>query len=289
MKTAVLLFSILLAQLASQTTAQELMWCNEEGPLEKLTLIYGEMEVIASGPGMLYGGACWQGGYCGIADADNRSRNSFAIALDTSLKQQAQISYTGDRAHSERFAGENNGVSVLVDRDWNEKQTFRFAVAKCPDKSGKNILTQYYTRDEQQKKWQCRAVISNPCNDKDSARYFQMSGLSSFIHSRSGKATHTPKVCIYRLWAGAAPDKLQCLHQAAGNGHWGVIKGSFYLAAGDDAALDAVLKQQPASKENVLRAEKGKILAVPDSVVPPKMVEELKSLPTPAPVRSLLR
>jgi hypothetical protein len=281
------LFVLVLAA-PNAAQAQHLWWASEDPgkPQEKRTLLYGEVEVLASGPGIYFCGVNWSGGYCGIQEHAERKRNTIFSEWDPSPTLHPSVVQADARAVYTRFGGEGTGEHTHLDYPWQEGKPFRFAVAKQPDASGGNTLITFYFFDASLNKWVLQATLSTPNDNKDSVRYFNRPNLNSFLENFAHQELEVPKLCLYRLWAGTAPENLVFLRKAKGDGPWGVLNDSFYLAQGkDQAALDALVARQPKSRDSLIGLIKGAKaqLAVPDRKLPAETIAGLKALPKPSP------
>jgi hypothetical protein len=282
----------LLLALAPPASAQHLWWSAETrgGRIERMTFLYGEIEVLASGPDIYFCGINWRpgepaGGYCGIQQPATNPRKTIFSVWDTSAALHPALVQADSRTVHDRFGGEGTGEHTHLNYPWENGKLFRFAVTKQPDKSGRNTLVTYYFFDDPLKKWVLEATISCPTDGKDSVRYFG-GGMNSFLENWSGKSKEIPKLCLYRLWAGSAPDQLFFLRKGGGDGLWGILNDCFYLAQGSDAsAVDALIARQPKSKDSTIGFIKGGkgALAIPDRPLPAEVLAELGALPQPNP------
>jgi len=287
MKTLVSFWLLILTvTIPNMAGAQHLWWSAQADgkPIEKMTFLYGEIEVLASGPTIYYCGVNWQpgrpaGGYCGIQDHGGERDCVIFSVWDTSQELHPHVAQAEERTSHGRFGGEGEGSHTHLNYKWEKGKVFKFAVTKQQDKSDQNTLAAFYFYDEKLKKWVHEATISSPTDGKDCVRYFGGS-MNSFLENWSGKQREVPKLCLYRLWAGTAPDNLKFLRKGKGDGHWGALNGSYYLAGGDDAALDAIIAKQPKSEDNVIRAKRRQqVPLIPRRTLPPKTVKALQSLP----------
>lgn len=276
-----------------------------------ITFIYGEVEVLASGPTIYYCGAGWRGGYSGIQEQTLIKRNVIFSVWDTYYTYHS-TNYTGPsfstreyrhpsvvhankRTVHNRFTNEGEGEHTHLDYNWGETKVFKFAVIKQPDKSGSNILTTFYYYDKGWSCWVLEATISNPIDtsgshnptlsrpteQRDAIRYF--SGIYSFLENWTGtKKREIPKLCLYRLWVGTTSENLKFLREADGKGYWGILNNSYYLAEGAGKTVDAIIAQvqQPQSADSLIRTN-GINALIPDRILPPETIGELQKLPGP--------
>jgi hypothetical protein len=261
--------------------------------VEKVTFIYGEMEVLASGPMTYYCGFGWRGGqaptsgYSGIQQHPGLPNNVIFSVWDTSPKL---LAYAAQADSSTVFfhghPNEKEGTSCHTDAPcaWKVGAVFRFALTKRPHKSISDTLSTFYFFDEGRKKWVLEASVSSPSAADGTDRFFS-GGKYSFLEQFAGKDSG-PKVCIYRLWAGTAPENLVFARRARASGRWGIVKGCYCLARGGDTAVAAVVAMAPKSADDIAVASEGNAElgpVVPDRPLPKGIIDELKSLPVPKP------
>ncbi len=262
---------------------QHLWW---HAQAAKATLLYGEMEVLASGPHIYFCGANWNpgnpaGGYCGIQDQPKGRRNTIFSIWDTSPALHPRVTEAESRAVSSHFGGEGEGSHTHLDYRWENKRVFRFCVSKQTAADGNSVSCRYSFFDDGLKKWVHQATIETPVGGYDSVKYFD-NGLCAFLEDFwHGADSKSPKVCLYRLWRGTNPENLQYLRKAGGDGHWGVLSGSFYLAGGDDAgAVAAELEKAPHQAGDKLKQKAGDpLIELPDRKLPDGVAKELATLP----------
>ena len=288
------LFLLALAapRLEAEHIAGHLLWSAEANgqPIQKMTFLYGELEVLASGPDIYFCGINWRpgepaGGYCGIQEPKNLPRLTIFSVWDTSPKLHPSIVQTDERSVSVRFTHEGAGAHTHLNYPWENGKVFKFAVTKQPDKSGLNTLVTYCFFDDELRKWVLEATISCPTDNRDAVRYFG-GGMNSFLEDWMGSSKEIPKLCLYRLWAGGAPDKLIFLRKATGDGPWGILNDSFYLAQGSNAgAVNALIAEQPKSKDSLIGLIRGAKtpLVIRDRPLPAETVAALRALPQPNP------
>lgn len=294
MKRSSLFLAVVFLAFSSIANAQHIFWSTKvDGkPLHHFTMMYGEIKVLATGPNIYYCGINWHpgepgGGYCGIQDNSNTERRMIFSMWDTSPKLHPKVTQHDPRTDAGRFGGEGTGAHTHMVYPWKVGQTFKYCVTKQPDKSGKNTLTTFYFYDQGKKHWVLGAAISSPTDNHDSLRYFG-GGMNSFLEHFGPAEPNAPKLCLYRLWAGTAPDNLQQLRYAKGDvdketAHWGILEGSYYLAAGNDPAkLSEVIKKQPNAAGDKLNAKKGeKLPPIPAHKISKATIQALKNLPNP--------
>jgi hypothetical protein len=280
--------------LAAAEPAQYALWWHQDDSrkeFEKPTFIYGEMEVLASGPMVYFCGFGWRGGqaptsgYSGIQQHPGKPNNVIFSVWDTSPKLLASAVQLGPATVG--FHGhpnEKEGTSFHTDAPcaWKIGSVFRFAVTKQSQKSSDHTLTTYYFFDAAQRKWVLEASISSPPAPDGTDRVFS-GGKFSFLEQFSGKDPG-PKVCLYRLWVGTSPENLVFQRRANTAGRWGIVSGCYSLARGDPKAVAAVVATAPRSPDDVaiaLKSEDKEGPAVPDRPLPKEIIDELSSLPVP--------
>ncbi len=100
--------------------------------------------------------------------------------------------------------------------------------------------------------------------------------MNAFLENWSGQEKTAPKLAIYRLWGGTSPRDLTNITEGSGDGNWGVMDDTFYLAEGDDAALAPIFaKHHGVTRGKVDRSH----LTVKSRGVPRRVVRELEHLP----------
>jgi hypothetical protein len=277
-----MLFAIFTA-VCCVANAQHLLWTAEDNgkKLTGMTCIYGEIEVLATGPTIYYCGCNWwpgnpAGGYCGIQDAgDGRKLTIFSI-WDTSPTLHPETIQAEARTQHNRFGGEGEGAHTHLDYAWPLKKVFRYYATKEQDATKANTLAKYYFYDEGLHKWVLEATISCPNNGNTSVETFG-GALYSFLENWSGRQREVPKVAIYRLWVGNSPASLVNLCEVRGDGKWGTIGDDFYMAEGDDAALAGVFKAS--GKVVTPGSADRKPMTVKRRAMPHRTVKELENLP----------
>ncbi len=260
--------------------------------LKKVTFLYGEIEVLASGPFIYYCGVNWQpgrpgGSYCGIQDHGDRHKCTIFSVWDTSPTLHPRVVEADSATHYSRFGGEGTGAHTHLNYPWKIGRVFRYAVTKQPDPSGKNTLTRYYYYDRDRKNaagkpgaWVLEATISSPTGGKDSVRYFGGS-MNSFLENWMGRKREVPKLCLYRLWAGTSPNDLHYLRQAVGDGVWGILNGSYCLGEGAPAAFLAVFRKAmlPGRYSVYSPAQAARLAPIPPRSIPADVLAGLRHLP----------
>lgn len=275
---------------AQNSSGGHLNWYSPTQPIpteEKRAFIYGEMEVLASGPEIYFCGIQWDNspatGYCGIQEYANHTRHTIYSVWDTGPKlPSAFVEGDAQTHHAHPHGTVEDAEGTRVDYNWQVGKVFQFALRKEPNKSGRNALTTFYFFDEQRKKWVSQATVASAVSDKGFGSTFGIL-VCSFLENWSGAHREIPKLCLYRLWAGTSLDDLKFVRKASGDGHWGILNDSYYLAEGNDAALDALIAKNSNAKNNMIRVkDKKKVLTIPDRALAPETVKALKALPIPA-------
>ena len=155
---------------------------------------------------------------------------------------------------------------------------------KRQDKDGTNTLASVYFYDNSSKAWVHEATISCPNGNFPSVKTFG-GGMNAFLENWSGAQKAAPKLALYRLWVGTKPSNLTSVTSAGGDGKWGVLDGSFYLAEGDDSGLRPVFARL-FDGNPLLKGEKNATLTIPASRIPKSIVQELERLDPVVSVKS---
>ena len=275
-------------------------WSLTPGPkakrLRHITFLYGEIQVLASGPTIYYCGVNWQpgrpgGSYCGIQEHGDHHKCTIFSVWDTSPTLHPGVVEADHLAKYSRFGGEGTGAHTHLNCEWRIGQVFRYAVTKQQDKTGANTLTRYYFFDRTRKTgkeksgaWVLEATVSSPTDGKDSVRYFG-GGMNSFLENWSGRNREVPKLCLYRLWAGTSPEDLRYLRQASGDGVWGILNDSYFLGEGKPAGFLAVFRKAMAVSEYAVYSpgRGAKSAPISERTIPADVLDGLKHLPRHAP------
>lgn len=105
-------------------------------------------------------------------------------------------------------------------------------------------------------------------------------GINSFLENFAGKDKAVPKLALYRLWLGTSVETMKCLTKAGGDGTWGQLHDAYFLAEGDQAALNEVFAQSKKKYGQPVMGEKGKSLdPISDLPLPKRVIVALKKLP----------
>lgn len=279
----------LLAAFASAAQAQHLIW-KPKPAAKPATCVYGEIEVVATGPTIYYCGCNWwpgnpAGGYTGIQDAGSGRHLMIFSIWDTSPTLHPKTIEAEARTQYNRFGGEGEGAHTHLDYGWKVGRVYRYYVTKEQDATGANTLTRTYFYDEGLRKWVHEATISNPNDGHESVTTFG-GMLNAFLENWSGQERAKPKVAIYRLWLGTSPRDLVNVTEARGDGNWGVLNDTFYLAEGDEDALATVFEQAKKPGTEVVRGKEDRsTLTVGARKVPASVVKALEKLPRSAGVK----
>jgi hypothetical protein len=276
-----------------EPSSYELWWRSsaDGSPTERPTFIYGEMQVLASGPMTYYCGCEWLGGgeptsgYSGLQEHNGRQHNVIFTVWDTSRTLPAYLAQADPTtALTKSRPGDPEGDSCHTDAPcaWKEGAVFRFALTRRPQKLSRNTLTSFYFFDESRKTWVLEASLSSPPAPDGKERVFS-GGKDSFLEQFAGDDAG-PKVCIYRLWAGTAPGDLVYFRKARAIGRWGIVNGCYCLARGDEKAVAAVVARASRSPHDLPIASKAEDKVgpvIPDWPLAKGIIDELKSLPVP--------
>ena len=269
---------------ATITNAQaQHLWWKPTSSNKKFTCLYGEIEVLSTNKFIYYCGCNWwpgspAGGYTGIQDQGGGRHNMIFSIWDTSPTLHPTIPEQEGRTQSNRFGGEGTGAHTHLDYNWELGKTYRYYVTKVQDATGANTLTKLYFMDEGLHKWVHEATISTPNDGHVSVTTFG-GGLNAFLENWMGEERSKPKLALYRLWLGTTPNDLENVTSGAGDGKWGVLNDTFFLAEGDDSDLAAVIAKVQHSGTQVIRPKPGETtLTVKERRVPGSVVRSLQRL-----------
>lgn len=268
--------------LTAMGMAQHLWW-KPKASEKKFTSIYGEIEVIATSPTIYYCGCNWwpgnpAGGYTGIQDPGEGRHNMIFSIWDTSPTLHPKVTEADSKTVFSRFGGEGTGAHTHSDYHWEIGETYRYYAVKQQDSTQANTLTKLYFYDNHSHHWVHEATISNPNNGNISVPTFG-GGLNAFLENWAGRDRSAPKLALYRLWVGTSPRDLVNVTEGGGDGKWGVLDGSFYLAEGDDSALTPIMDKAAGSSPIQVGQKRGTPLSVKSRRVPPSIVRALEHLP----------
>jgi len=259
------------------------LWWNLEGQKEA-TCLYGEITVIATHPGIYYCGANWHpgepaGGYCGIQHIAERERRTIFSVWDTTKTLHPKVTEADSKTTFNRFGGEGEGAHTHMIWNWKLEQKFQFFVQKQPGAEPNTTDTRYYIYDYANKKWLHSATVTSPNGGNNSVTTFG-GGLNSFLENFEGKDKEAPKLALYRLWLGKNIPSLKFLTRSGGDGIWGQLHDSYFLAEGSKEELNAVFAKQEKNHGKLVFGKKGdKLEPIPDIPMPPKVAEALQNLP----------
>ena len=268
---------------ATAANAQHLWW--KPKPTGKpATCIYGEVEVLATSQFIYYCGCNWwpgkpAGGYTGIQDPGEGRHNMIFSIWDTSPTLHPRVTEADAKTVFSRFGGEGTGAHTHLDYHWDLGKTYRYYATKEQDSTQANTLTKLYFYDDHSHKWIHEATISNPNDGNISVTTFG-GGLNAFLENWMGKDKELPKLALYRLWMGNSPKELENVTDGTGDGNWGVLNDTFYLAEGDDSALAPIFEKSKREDSQVVRGGKrGAVLSVKPRKVPASILRALQKLP----------
>ena len=196
---------------------------------------------------------------------------------DTSPKLHPSVVAADGETKFNRFGGEGTGAHTHLDYHWSVGHIYRYYATKRQDSTGANTLTSLYFFDDAAHKWVHEATISNPNNGNVSVTSFG-GMLNSFLENWSGQERTKPKLAIYRLWVGTSPTDLRNVTEASGDGNWGVLDDTFYLAEGDTDALAPIFA---ATKKPFERSSGGRRspMTVKSRRIPSDVLRGLAHLP----------
>ena len=259
------------------------LWWDLEGQ-KQATCLYGEITILATHPGIYYCGANWHpgepaGGYCGIQHNRKSERRTIFSIWDTSPSLHPQVTEADAKTVHTRFGGEGEGGHTHMIWNWNLGQKFQFFVRKQPGAKPNTTDTRYYIYDHANKQWLHSATISSP-NGGIACVATIGGGLNSFLENFEGKDKEVPKLALYRLWLGESIISMKFLTHAGGDGIWGQLHDSYFLAEGGKTELDAVFaKLEKGYGKPVFGKKAAKLEPIPDLPLPAKMAESLQKLP----------
>jgi len=265
--------------------AQHLWWNLEKE--HNAACLYGEITVLATYPSIYYCGANWHpgepaGGYCGIQDNSLTERRTIFSIWDTSPELHPQITEADPQTRFGRFGGEGEGGHTHMLWNWKAGGTFQFFVQKQPGEKPDTTDTRYYIFDRVSQKWRHSATISSPNGGQASVATIGGS-LNSFLENYRNTDRAEARLALYGLWLGPSIDSLSCLTDANGDGTWGQLHDTFFLAEGDTAKLEAVFTGLAPKYGKPVFGEKGKNLArISNKPMPAAVIAALKNLPRAA-------
>ncbi|MDR3690235.1 MAG: DUF3472 domain-containing protein [Fimbriimonas sp.] len=286
MRTCLTIGTTLAALSVASTCAYgQHLWWKPTSTDKKFTCLYGEIEVLSTNKFIYYCGCTWwpgapAGGYTGIQDQGGGRHNVIFSIWDTSPTLHPSIVEQESRTQGSRFGGEGTGAHTHLDYDWKLGKTYRYYVTKVQDATQANTLTKLYFYDDILRRWVHEATISNPNDGHVSVTTFG-GGLNGFLENWMGEERSKPKLALYRMWLGTSPRDMENVTNGGGDGKWGVLNDSFYLAEGDDSALEPVFAKALRPHSQLIKAEPGKgILTVKERKLPGRIVRELEKLPS---------
>jgi hypothetical protein len=271
------------ASLLCATASAQHLWWDLAGE-RNATCLYGEITVLATAPAIYYCGANWHpgepaGGYCGIQHNGPEERRTIFSIWDTSPQLHPKVTEATPETVFGRFGGEGEGGHTHMLWSWKTNETFQFFVCKQPGTETNSTDARYYIYDRSSGKWRHSATINSPNGGHRSVTTLG-GGINSFLENFAGRDREAPKLALYRLWLGTKVDQMKCLTIAHGDGIWGVLHGSYFLAEGSQAALDAVLSGLEKEYGKPAFGEKGKALdPIKATPIPASVVEALENLP----------
>ena len=269
--------------LACPSAEAQHLWWNLEGQRDA-TCLYGTITVLATHPAIYYCGSNWHpgepaGGYCGIQHNTPAERRTIFSIWDTSPQLHPNVTEADPSTVFGRFGGEGEGGHTHMLLPWKSGDTFQFFVQKQPGTIRDTTDTRYYFREGNQAKWRHAATISSPNGGKSSVATIG-GGLNSFLENFAGKDKDVPKLALYRLWLGSSVDTLRPLTRAGGDGIWGRLHDSYFLAEGAQERLAKVFLELEDKFGLPSFGGKGRTLTpVPDHGVPANVIKSLKELP----------
>ncbi len=280
--TAALLLS------GSRVDAQHLAW-DLEGR-RNATCLYGTVTVLATHPAIYYCGANWHpgepaGGYCGIQHNSEQERRMIFSIWDTSPQLHPRTTEADPDAVFGRFGGEGEGGHTHMRWAWKEGEPFQFFVHKQRGAEAATTDARYYIFDRDAGRWRHVATIRSPDGGQRSVATIG-GGLNSFLENFLGRDKDLPKVALYRLWLGPSVDGMRPLTRAGGDGIWGQLHDSYFLAEGAPEKLDATFRGLEAKYGRPVFGREGRPLPpISATRVPGDVIKALKALPRAEEVR----
>ena len=274
--TLLVLFS--LGLLSANVRTQHLWW-ELEGRRDA-TCLHGEITVLVTHPHIDYRGANWHpgepaGGYCGIQHNGPRERRTIFSIWDTASDLHPRVTEADPVTIYNRFGGEGEGAHTHMLWPWKERETFSFFVQQRPGAKAGTTDARYFVFDRGRKAWRPSATIT--CSDGGKRSVTTLGGgLNSFLENFAGKDKDVPKLALYRLWLGPSLDRMKGLTRAKGDGLWGQLHDSYFLAEGDAEKLEVVFASLEADYGKPSFGGPGKPLAaLSDRPVPAAVIEAL--------------
>jgi hypothetical protein len=212
-------------------------------------VLYGEITVWCTGATIYYCGANWHpgeaaGGYCGIQHNSNTEKRTIFSIWDTSPSLHPSVTFKDPETFANRFGGEGEGGHTHMPWDWQTGEAFRFFVKKTASTTKDSTDCQYFVMDRKTSQWRKSATITSPNGGKRSVETIGPA-LASFLENFGGVDKAAPKIATYNLWTGPDERHLRCLTLAAGDGLWGTLGDSYFLAEGEKQALTAAFNRIP--------------------------------------------
>jgi hypothetical protein len=268
----------ILVLLVPRVQAQHLYW-DLQGQKDA-TCLYGTITVLATHPGLYYSGACWAPatGYCGIQHHAKERRTIFSI-WETSPQLHAKSTQADPDTICHGFSGEGEGEHTSRVWPWKVGETFEFFLQKENIADGKSTDARYYVYDRGSKRWRHISTIRSPIGGQKGVETLGDS-IASFLENFLGKDKEVPKLALYRLWLGKSVDGMRPLTKAGGDGIWGQLDDTYFLAEGAEKRLDAVFRGLEGKYGKPLYARKGeKLPPITTKPIPAEVVMALKDLP----------
>jgi hypothetical protein len=268
--------------LGPRVQAQHLWW-DLEGQNDA-TCLYGTITVFATHSAIYYCGANWHpgeaaGGYCGIQHNSDKERRTIFSIWDTSPQLHPKATEADPEAPTDRFGGEGEGEHTHMVWPWKVGETVQFFLQKQNTADGNSTDARYYVYDRGAKRWRHVSTIRSPIGGQKCVETVG-GGLNSFLENFSGKDKEVPKLALYRLWLGNSVDEMKPLTKAGGDGIWGQLGDSYFLAEGAEKKLDVLFRGLEKKYGKPIFAREGQkrepINATP---IPAEVVKALKNLP----------
>jgi hypothetical protein len=283
MRTHTLIAAMAMLTLVGPRVQAQHLWWDLDGQQEG-TCLYGNITVLATHRDIYYAGANWHpggaaGGYCGIQHNTEKERRTIFSIWDTSPQLQPKTTEADPDTFFGRFGGEGEGGHTHMIWPWKVGENFQFFVQKQKGADGKSTDARYYVFDRATQRWRHSATINSPIGGQHCVETIG-GGVNSFLENFSGKNKDIPKLALYSLWLGTSVDELKPLTKAGGDGIWGQLNDTYFLAEGAEKKLEAVFQAQEAKYGKPVFGREGQKLP-PISAKPlaAELVKALKTLP----------
>jgi|GEM_PF-1376317 Domain of unknown function (DUF3472)./Ricin-type beta-trefoil lectin domain. len=268
--------------------AQHLWW--DLGGQEDATCLYGTITVLSTYRDIYYCGASWHpggaaGGYVGIQHNNEKERRTIFSIWDTAPDLHPKATAADPEAVISRFGGEGEGEHTHMVLPWNVGEKIEYFLQKQKGEDGKTTNVLYYIYNRGTKRWRHVATIRCPIGGQRCVETIG-GGLNSFLENFSGKEKERPKLALYGIWLGNSIEEMKPLTRAGGDGTWGQLDNSYFLAEGTADKLDAVFRGvERKYGKPVFGGEGKKLEPINANPLSPEVVKALKELPRAEPLQ----